>query len=276
MNDYRELKLIANTMRQDIVQMIAKANSGHPGGSLSAVEILTALYFAGVLNQRDKRGDRFLLSKGHAAPVLYAALAEANYIDKSYLDSLRKLGSPLQGHPDKRRLPVLEASTGSLGQGLSLGIGMALAARLDQLNQSIFVLIGDGESNEGQIWEAAMFAGHHKLDNLVAILDFNGFQLDDANEHILDLEPIKDKWQAFRWNVYDIDGHDLETVTKTLEEAKAYRGKPSIVIARTVKGKGVSFMENNNQYHGKAPSEEQLTQAIEELQQARQVIEAYS
>ncbi len=272
--DIRELKLIANTLRRHIVEMIAEAGSGHPGGSLSAVEAVTALYFGGVLNhdpqnpQWEQR-DRFILSKGHAAPVLYAAYAEAGYIDKKILTTLRKLGSPLQGHPDKRKLPILEASTGSLGQGVSIGIGMALAGKLDQKPWQVFVLIGDGEANEGQIWEAAMFAGHHQLDNLTVILDFNGYQLDDATRVILDLEPIREKWAANKWHVIDVDGHDMRAMLAALKEAKQFKGKPSVVIARTVKGKGVSFMENNNKFHGSAPSKEELQQALAELDQER-------
>ncbi len=269
-----ELKLKAVTLREDIVKMIAASRSGHPGGSLSAVEIVTALYFGGVLKHDPQHPDmperdRFILSKGHAAPVLYAAFAEAGYLDKALLTTLRKLGSPLQGHPDKRKLPFLEASTGSLGQGISLGNGMAEAARLNNETHQIFVLIGDGESDEGQIWEAAMYAGHHKLDNLTVILDMNGFQLDDSNTHILNLEPIADKWKAFNWNVIDVDGHDMEAVLNALQSAKAHRGAPTVVIARTVKGKGVSFMENNNKFHGVAPTAEELEQALAELNEQR-------
>ncbi len=269
-----ELKLKAVTLREDIVKMIAASGSGHPGGSLSAVEIVTALYFGGVLKHDPQHPDmperdRFILSKGHAAPVLYAAFAEAGYIDKALLTTLRKLGSPLQGHPDKRKLPFLEASTGSLGQGISLGNGMAEAARLNNETHQMFVLIGDGESDEGQIWEAAMYAGHHKLDNLTVILDMNGFQLDDSNAHILNLEPVADKWKAFNWNVIDVDGHDMEAVLNALQSAKAHRGAPTVVIARTVKGKGVSFMENNNKFHGVAPTAEELEQALAELNEQR-------
>jgi len=273
----KELKLKANTLRREIVEMIARAKSGHPGGSLSAVEILTALYFGGVLkhdpqNPQWPQRDRFVLSKGHAAPVLYAALAEAGYIEKNMLNTLRKMGSPLQGHPDKRKLDVLEASTGSLGQGISIGIGMALAARMDKENYHVFVLIGDGESNEGQVWEAALFAAHHKLDNLTVIVDFNGYQLDDANEKILDLEPIKEKWLAYNWNVYDIDGHDMPGVVNALQQAKKTNGAPSLIVARTIKGKGVSFMENNNKFHGSAPTEDELKIALKELDEARLLI----
>ena len=270
----KELKLKANTLRQEIVTMIAAAKSGHPGGSLSAVEAVTALYFGGVLkhdpqNPHWPERDRFILSKGHAAPVLYAAYAEAGYIDRDLLSTLRKLGSPLQGHPDKRKLDILEASTGSLGQGISIGIGMALAARLDKASWQTFVLIGDGESDEGQIWEAAMFAGHHKLDNLTVILDFNGYQLDDSTAAIMDLEPIKEKWLASKWHVLEVNGHDMQQMLQALRQAKENRGKPTVIIARTVKGKGVSFMENNNKFHGTAPSVEELQQALKELEEER-------
>ncbi len=273
----KNLKITAISIREEIIKMIFASQSGHPGGSLSAVEILTALYFGGILkhdpdNPTMPERDRFILSKGHAAPVLYAALAEAGYIDKKSLPTLRKLGSCLQGHPDKRKLPMLEASTGSLGQGISLAIGMAQAARLDKQSYQMFVLIGDGESNEGQIWESAMYAGHHKLDNITVILDMNGYQLDDANKTILNLEPIADKWKANNWNVIDIDGHDIQAVHSALGQAKTFTGQPTVIIARTVKGKGVSFMEKNNKYHGVAPNAEELEIALAEFQQARQSV----
>lgn len=273
--DIKALKQTAISIREEILKMLFASQSGHPGGSLSAVEILTALYFGGILkhspdNPAMPDRDRFILSKGHAAPVLYAALAEAGYIDKSSLQTLRKLGSYLQGHPDKRKLPMLEASTGSLGQGISLAIGMAQAARLDKQSYQMYVLIGDGESNEGQIWESAMYAGYHKLDNINVILDMNGYQLDDSNANILNLEPIVDKWKANNWHVIDIDGHDMQAVLAALNQAKTNTGKPTVIIAHTVKGKGVSFMENNNKYHGVAPNAEELKLALDELRQARQ------
>ncbi len=276
-NQIKELKLTAIRIREEILKMLAESKSGHPGGSLSAVEIVTALYFGGILkhdpqNPDMPERDRFILSKGHAAPVLYAALAEAGYIDKTLLSTLRKFGSPLQGHPDKRKLPLLEASTGSLGQGISLAIGMAHAALLNHESHQMFVLIGDGESNEGQIWESAMYAGHHKLDNVNVILDFNGYQLDDANRVILDLDPIADKWQANNWHVIDVNGHDMEAVHSALQLAKAFKGKPTVIIARTIKGAGISFMENNNKFHGVAPTQEELKQGLAELQEARAVL----
>jgi transketolase len=264
-----ELKRIANRIRVEIIKMIGAAGSGHPGGSLSAVELLVALYFR-VLRHDPQNStwpdrDRFILSKGHACPVLYATYAEAGYIDRALLATLRKLGSPLQGHPDKRMLPILEASTGSLGQGLSIGVGMALAARLDKKGYHTFVMIGDGESQEGQIWEAAMFAGHHKLANLTAIVDYNKQQLDDFTAKILDLEPLPEKWTSFGWNTVEIDGHDFNQVIPALEEARSATRKPTAIIAHTVKGKGVSFMENNIKWHGVAPKPEEVAAALKEL-----------
>lgn len=250
--------------------MLTEAGSGHPGGSLSAADILTALYF-NVLRHDPKNPkwpdrDRVVLSKGHGAPALYAALAHAGYFPVKDLMTLRKLGSPLQGHPDMRRLPGLEASTGSLGQGLSIGIGMALAGRLDKKNYDTYVIMSDGEMHEGQTWEAAAFAGHHKLDRLVVILDYNKFQLDDAIKNILDVEPLVDKWKAFNWHVFEIDGHDMKALLETLERARKISGKPVVVIAHTIKGKGVPFMENNNHYHGVAPTKEECEKALRELE----------
>jgi len=270
----KSLKLKAIDIREEIIKMLAESQSGHPGGSLSAVEIMTALYFGGILKHDPKKlnwdeRDRFILSKGHAAPVLYATLALAGYIDPAILPTLRKMGSPLQGHPDKRKLNFLDTSTGSLGQGISFASGLALAAREDKKDYHTFVIIGDGESNEGQIWESAMFAGFHKLDNITVILDMNGYQLDEANNVVLDLNPIVDKWLANNWNVIEIDGHDMEAVLAALTEAKEFKGKPTIVVAHTVKGKGVSYMENNNKYHGVAPSADELEIALKEFNAAR-------
>lgn len=276
-----ELKRIANRLRIDIVKMIGAAGSGHPGGSLSAVEVLTALYFGGVLRHDPKRPqwpdrDRFILSKGHGCPVLYATYAEAGYIDPALLGTLRKLGSPLQGHPDKRMLPILEASTGSLGQGVSIGIGIALAARMDQKDFHTFVMIGDGESQEGQIWEGAMFAGFHKLANLTVILDNNRQQLDDFTAKILDLSPLAEKWLSFGWSPIEIDGNDLEQVLPALQEARAATRKPTVIIANTIKGKGVSFMENNIKWHGVAPKPEEVEAAVKELEAAGRQLQAAS
>jgi len=266
-----ELKRIANRMRIDIVKMIGAAGSGHPGGSLSAVEVLVGLYFGGVLRHDPKRPDwpdrdRFILSKGHGCPVLYATYAQAGYIDPALLMTLRKLGSPLQGHPDKRMLPILEASTGSLGQGVSIGIGMALAARMDKKDFHTFVMIGDGEAQEGQVWEAAMFAGFHKLSNLTVIVDNNQQQLDDFTAKILDLSPLAEKWLSFGWNPVEIDGNDLHQVVPALAEARAATLKPTVIIANTVKGKGVSFMEHNIKWHGVAPKPEEVEAAVKELE----------
>jgi len=268
-----ELKRIALRMRLDIVKMIGAAGSGHPGGSLSEVELLTALYFR-VMRHDAKNPtwadrDRFILSKGHGCPALYATYAEAGYIDPGLLNTLRKLGSPLQGHPDKRMLPVLEASTGSLGQGLSIGIGTAIAAKLDRRDYHTFVMVGDGEIEEGQIWEAAMFAGFHKLTNLTCIVDNNRQQLDGFVKDILDPAPVTEKFRAFGWRTAEIDGHDFEQVIPALEEARAAKdGKPTAVVAHTIKGKGVSFMENNPEWHGVAPKPEQVQAAVRELETA--------
>ncbi len=266
-----DLKQIANRIRIEIVKMIGAAGSGHPGGSLSAVELLVALYFR-VLRHDPKRPDwpgrdRFILSKGHGVPVLYATLAEAGYLDPALLPTLRKLGSPLQGHPDKRMLPVLEASTGSLGQGISIGIGMALAAQLDKRDWHTFVMVGDGEIQEGQIWEAAMYAGFHRLSNLTVIVDYNKQQLDGFLVDILDPAPVAEKFRAFNWNVIEIDGHDLEQCIQALQEARAaLTSRPTAVVANTIKGKGVSFMENNPEWHGVAPKKEQVEAALKELE----------
>lgn len=268
-----ELKRIARRMRINIVKMIGVAGSGHPGGSLSEVELLTALYFR-VMRHDPKNPnwpdrDRFILSKGHGCPALYATYAEAGYIDPALLNTLRKLGSPLQGHPDKRMLPVLEASTGSLGQGLSIGIGTALAAELDKQDYHTFVMVGDGEIEEGQNWEAAMFAGFHKLANLTCIVDNNRQQLDGFVKDILDPAPVAEKFRAFGWHALEVDGHDFAQVIPALELARAGKeGKPTAIVAHTIKGKGVSFMENNPEWHGIAPKPEQVSAAVKELEAA--------
>lgn len=264
------LKRLATQMRIDIIRMIGAAASGHPGGSLSAVELLTALYFRVLRhNVNDPEWpdrDRFILSKGHGVPALYAALAHAGYIDPALFPTLRKLDSPLQGHPDRRKLPILEASTGSLGQGLSVGIGMALAAKLDKRDFHTFVMVGDGEIQEGQIWEAAMYAAFHKLSNLTLIVDYNRQQLDGFLKDVLDPAPIPEKFAAFGWEVLDIDGHDLGACIDALGKARTgASGKPTAVIARTVKGKGVSFMADNIAWHGVAPKPEEVERAVAEL-----------
>ena len=266
-----ELLLISRRVRRDIVEMIAVAKSGHPGGSLSAVEILVELYFNTMridpANPKWADRDRFILSKGHAAPVLYSVIAERGYADapKDKLNTLRQYGSVFQGHPDMRFIPSLEASTGSLGQGLSLGLGMALGARLDGLPSRVYVMLGDGEIQEGQIWEAAMAGAFHKADNLVAIVDYNHIQLDGFVKDIMQVAPLAEKWKAFGWHVAEIDGHDPYAVRAAFEEAAATKGKPTCVLASTVKGKGVSFMENNPKFHGMAPTADELKLALQEL-----------
>jgi transketolase len=260
----------ANEIRKDIIRMLTEAKSGHPGGSLSCTDILTALYFQILKhdpeNPNSPDRDRVVLSKGHGAPALYGALAHAGYFPTDQLITLRQLDSPLQGHPDMRRLPGLEASTGSLGQGLSIGAGMALARKLDNKDYWTYVILSDGETNEGQIWEAASFAAHHKLDHFVAVLDYNKFQLDDAVEKILNMEPVVDKWKSFGWEVLEIDGHDMKALVEAFEKAKTVKGKPVMIVAHTIKGKGVSFMENDNNYHGVAPTKEEGERALKELE----------
>jgi len=265
-----ELQQKAKTLRRHIIRMIAASQSGHPGGSLSAVEIITSLYFNILRHDPENPQwldrDRFILSKGHAAPVLYAALAECGYFHVDELLTLRKMGSRMQGHCDIGTTPGIEMSTGPLGQGLSFGIGCALAARLDKRDYRIYVLLGDGELDEGQVWEAAMAAAHFKLDNLVAIVDRNNIQLDGWTHDIMETEPLAQKWRAFGWRVSDIAGHDIPQLLTALEQAKTIKGKPTMLIARTVKGKGVSFMENKAEFHGKAPTPEQAGQALKELE----------
>ncbi|MBI3317474.1 MAG: transketolase [Candidatus Omnitrophica bacterium] len=264
-----ELKAIAKQVRRDIIETTAAAASGHPGGSLSATDILTVLYFS-VMRHDPKNSkwpdrDRLILSKGHASPLLYSVLARSGYFDPKLLPTFRRIGSILQGHPDRRKVPGVEASTGSLGQGLSIGIGHALARRLDQKDYYTYVVMSDGETNEGQVWEAAAMAAHHKVDYLIALLDYNKFQLDDATKTICNMEPVADKWRAFNWHVQEIDGHDLNQILKALETAKKVKGQPTIIIAHTIKGKGVSFMENNNHFHGVAPTPEEAQKALKEL-----------
>jgi transketolase len=267
-----DLQEHAYALRRDVLEMIAAAGSGHPGGSLSAAEILAALFFHAMRydpkNPSWPQRDRFILSKGHAAPVLYAALARAGYFPHDDLGTLRKLGSHLQGHPDQTMTPGVEVSTGSLAQGFSFAQGVALAGKMGGASYRVYTLIGDGEMNEGQVWEAALFAAHHHLDNLTAIVDVNGIQNDSFVREILVTEPIVDKWQAFGWNVLDIDGHDVGAIVDALADAARTSGRPTIIVCRTVKGKGVSFMENNPEWHGKAPTKEQLAQALAELEAA--------
>jgi transketolase len=267
--DLRALRATATRLRRHIVEMLHEAASGHPGGSLSAVELVTALYFGGYLRYDPRRPDsperdRFILSKGHGVPVQYAAMAEAGFLETGELRTLRKIDSRLQGHPVYGSPPGVEAATGSLGQGLSIGLGMALAARMDAADRRVFVLLGDGECQEGQVWEAAMAAGHHRPANLFALVDYNKYQLDGAIEDIIGLEPFADKWRAMGWQVREIDGHDIAAVCDGLDWALA-EGGPACLVAHTIKGKGVSFMEGENAYHGVAPSEEELARALAEL-----------
>jgi len=265
-----ELEAIAIKLRKHVVEMTCAAASGHPGGSLSAADIITVLYFHQL--RKDPKDphwaerDRFVMSKGHAAPILYAALAEAGYFPVDYLKTLRRIGSSLQGHVDMLSLPGVEMSTGSLGQGLSAANGMALAYHLDKKAGRIYCLLGDGECQEGQVWEAAMTAAHYKLDNLTAIVDHNKFQIDGPVEKIKSLTPFADKWRAFGWHVLLCDGHKIEAIADALEKAEKTKGRPTMIIADTVKGKGVSFMEASPlDFHGKAPTEEEKDKALEEL-----------
>jgi transketolase len=264
-----ELRRIAWRLRGDVIEMITAAASGHPGGSLSAIDLITALYHAVLrhdpANPTWAERDRFILSKGHACPALYAVLGDMGYFDRALFPTLRRLGSPLQGHPELGKLAGVEASTGSLGQGLSLGLGMAEGARIAGSAARVWVLMGDGELDEGQVWEAAMYAGARRVANLTAIVDVNGQQLDDTTDRILALEPLADKWRAFGWHVVDIDGHDFTAILAAYAEATAVTDRPTVVLARTVKGKGVSFMEHNNEWHGAAPSREQADKALAEL-----------
>jgi transketolase len=268
--DIAQLKEIAKRLRVRIIEMTAEAASGHPSTALSSVEICTALHFSKMRwNPHDPawpERDRFVLSKGHGVPVLYAVYAEAGAIPEAELRTLRKIGSRLQGHPDPVRLPFLEAATGSLGQGLSMSIGMALAARLDGADWRTYCLMGDGEIEEGQVWEAAMSAPRFEIDNLCAIVDNNDIQQTSSVENIMPaLHPVPDKWRAFSWHVIECDGHDLRALLDAFDEAERTKGRPTVVIAHTVKGKGVSFMENALNWHGKAATGDKAKEAIEEI-----------
>jgi transketolase len=268
-SDVAELQGLARQIRRDIIEMITEAKSGHPGGSLSAVEIITTLFFDVMrhdpANPHWPDRDHIILSKGHACPVLYSAMAETGYTPKDELKNLRKMGSIYQGHPDVRFIPALEASTGSLGQGLSIGLGFALGDRLSGRPSRTFVILGDGEVQEGQIWEAAMFAPVHKVDNLVCIVDYNKIQLDGFVKDIMPLDPLADKFRAFGWHVIELDGHDISALQKAFHEAEQTKGKPTALVAHTVKGKGVSFMENQPKYHGVAPTEDEKNRALAEI-----------
>jgi transketolase len=264
-----DLKSLARDMRVDIIRMIEAAGNGHPGGSLSIIDILTVLYWKFLkhdpANPAWEERDRFILSKGHACPALYAVMAKRGYFPHEELMTLRKLGSPLQGHPDRMRLPGIEFSTGSLGQGLSVAIGMAIAAKMNKKSWKAYAVLGDGEMQEGQCWEAFMSAPKWRLDNLVMILDHNNGQIDGPVEQVMNIEPVTDKLKSFGWEVQAIDGHDLDAIEKALAAAQQAGGKPHAIVAKTVKGKGVSFMENNIAWHGNAPKKEDADKAVKEI-----------
>ena len=270
--DERHLKIMAKEVRKDILRAIHAAGSGHPGGSLSAADIFTYLYFEEMnVNPEhpdDMKRDRFVLSKGHTAPGLYAVLAEKGYFPKEDLLTLRHPGSYLQGHPDMKHTPGIDMSTGSLGQGISAAVGMALSAKLNGEEYRVYTLLGDGELQEGQVWEAAMFAAARKLDNLFVIVDNNNLQIDGTIEEVNSPYPIDEKFLAFGFHVITIDGHDFGEIRRAMEEAKSIKGKPTVIIAKTVKGKGVSFMENQAGWHGKAPDDAQFAEAMEEIESA--------
>lgn len=263
-----ELVIQARGIRRLIIQMLAQAGSGHPGGSLSATDLITVLYFNVLrFNPNDPQWpdrDRFHMSKGHCCPLWYAILAQVGYFPKEKLFTLRQLGSMLQGHPD-RKTPGVESASGSLGQGLSVALGMSLAAKVNKKDYRVYVLLGDGEVQEGNVWEAAMACGHFACSNLCAILDFNGCQIDGRCQDIMGIEPLAAKWQAFGWQVIEIDGHNMQQILAAYEQAKTVKNKPTIIIARTIKGKGVSFMEGVVDFHGRAPTEEEAQRALKEL-----------
>lgn len=269
--DTERLREISKRIRAHVVRMTAAAGSGHPGGSLSSAEIFASLYF-GVMRHDPQNPcmperDYFVLSKGHVCPALYAALAEAGYFPVNELTTLRRCGSRLQGHPScESGLPGVEVSTGSLGQGLSVGVGIALAMKTDALPNRVYVLMGDGEQDEGQVWEAAMAAAHYGLDNVCAIIDNNGLQIDGRVEDVMNIYPLVDKYEAFGWNVEECDGHDPAALIETFEKAAKTAGRPTVIIAKTIKGKGVSFMENVAGWHGRAPSKEEAERALAELE----------
>lgn len=275
MSSVEMLEKKATGIRKDIVEMICKAKSGHPGGSLSACDIVVSLYYS-VMNIDPKNPlmedrDRFVLSKGHAAPLLYSVLADKGYFSKELLGTLRQYGSPLQGHPDMKKVKGVEISTGSLGQGLSVANGMAMSAKMSNKDYRTYVVMGDGELQEGQVWEAAMTSAHYKLDNLTVIVDFNNLQIDGNVSDVKDVSPIDKKFEAFGWNVLTADGHDFNELLAAFEKAKAFKGKPTVIVASTVKGKGVSFMENVCDFHGKAPSKEETEKAVEELSNVSEI-----
>lgn len=264
-----ELTQMAKVIRKDIITMLTESASGHPGGSLSSVEILTTLYFNEMNidpeNPGDLDRDRFVLSKGHAAPALYSVLCRRGFFDVKKLKTLRKINSTLQGHPNMNEVSGIDMSTGSLGQGISAAVGMAIAGKIDGKNYRVYSILGDGELEEGQVWEASMAAAQYKLDNLTAFVDHNGLQIDGPCEEVMSAEPITDKFKAFRWNVIEIDGHDFNQIIDAIEQAKKTKGKPTVIVCKTVKGKGVSFMENQVGWHGSAPNQEQCDIALKEI-----------
>ncbi|MBM4174676.1 MAG: transketolase [Ignavibacteria bacterium] len=270
MYSLQELQKIANELRIDIIKALHAANSGHPGGSLSAIDILTYLFFNEIKrtkeNALDPNRDRFVLSKGHGVPALYAVFARIGLISQDELMNLRQLGSRIQGHPSFQDLPYLEASSGSLGQGLSIAVGMAMAGKLDKKDYRVYCMIGDGETQEGQIWEAFLSAPKFKLDNLCVILDYNKSQIDGFIKDVLDIEPYINKLKAFNWHTLEIDGHDFEQIKSAFDKAKTFKEKPTIIVAHTIKGKSVSFMEDKNEWHGKAPNDKETELAIKELE----------
>ena len=270
--EIRDLQKKAKILRKDIIEMVYGAKSGHPGGSLSIADILAVLYWKEMnidpKNPKMENRDRLVLSKGHAAPALYAALIEKGFLSeegKNLIPTLRKWNSPLQGHPDMKKLSGVEMSTGSLGQGLSAANGMALSAKIYKNNYRVYAILGDGELQEGQIWEAVMTAAHYKLDNLVAIVDYNNLQIDGKVSDVMNVVPIGEKFEAFDWNAIEIDGHNYEEIINALNTARTVKDKPTVIVANTIKGKGVSFMENNAGFHGAAPNEEEYKKAMEEL-----------
>jgi len=278
-----ELQDVAYRLSRDIIEMTTRAGSGHPSSSLSAIDVMTALYFGGIMCHNPEEPDwpdrdRFILSKGHGCPALYAVLAEAGYFDPALLETLRDLESPLEGHPNKRVLPGVEASTGSLGQGLSIGLGHALAGKVDDRPYQVYVMIGDGESDEGQVWEAAMAAAKYQVDNLTAILDYNKFQQSGPVREVMPtLEPLTDKWTAFGWDVREIDGHDMEKVVQALHDIRSIEEQPQLIIAHTLKGRGLSVFEANevNRKHGVPLTEEEAAEALEELHE-KKFVSAYA
>jgi transketolase len=274
----KSLMLTANAMRKDIVRMLAEAKSGHPAGSLGLADVFTALYFS-VLRHDAKKPDwpdrdRFVLSNGHVCPVLYAALANAGYFPREELMTLRKLGSPLQGHPHRGSVPGIENSSGPLGQGISMAVGMAIVSKREGRNWRVYSVMGDGEMNEGQVWEALLLAAKYKLSNLTAIIDRNNIQIDGTSDDVLPLEPLAAKLSSFGWNVLEIDGNDMDAILRAFDAARKNFEKPTAIIAKTVPGKGVSFMEGKFEWHGKTPNPEQAAQALKELEEARKKLEA--